>query len=228
MKFKMLIILFLLGLFACEKNDLSDDTTGNDTNTTIAGDTLYVNTNATGTNTGANWENAFTDLQDALTSATNGQQIWVAKGTYYPTEDNNRETSFQMVEGVNLYGGFVGNETSLGQRDYSNNITILSGDIGSQGIAEDNTYHIIQGSENSIIDGVYIENGYADGELTDGFGGGLFNYGHEMSVIVRNTTFQNNYGTDGGAIYNFYDAYAYFTNVTIKNNTANLGGAITC
>jgi len=50
-----------------------------------AGDTIYVKWDATGNNNGSSWEDAFTDLQDALAAADSSDQIWVAKGVYYPT-----------------------------------------------------------------------------------------------------------------------------------------------
>ncbi len=47
---------------------------------------IYVNQNATGVNNGTSWTDAFTDLQPALAAATTGTQIYIAKGTYKPTQ----------------------------------------------------------------------------------------------------------------------------------------------
>jgi hypothetical protein len=46
--------------------------------------TYYVNKAATGLNNGLDWANAFTNLHRALT--TNNVEVWVAQGTYYPSE----------------------------------------------------------------------------------------------------------------------------------------------
>ncbi len=74
---------------------------------------IYVDSSAvSGQNTGADWANAYTDLQDALSATPQGNEIWVAKGTYYPTDDNNREIYFQLPSNVALIGGFAGNETN--------------------------------------------------------------------------------------------------------------------
>ena len=66
---------------------------------------IYVKHDASGTNNGTSWANAYTDLQDALAAAQSGNEIWVAAGTYKPTSGNNREVFFQLKNGVAIYGG---------------------------------------------------------------------------------------------------------------------------
>ncbi len=59
--------------------------------------TLYVNQNVQGgLENGTNWLDAFPDLQDALLVASNGDKIWVAKGTYFPTSTSDRSISFAV------------------------------------------------------------------------------------------------------------------------------------
>ncbi len=78
-----------------------------------SGNILYVNAGATGANTGTSWNDAFNKLQDALalTNTCSGiNQVWVAKGTYYPDEgvgqtDNNINSTFALKNGVAIYGG---------------------------------------------------------------------------------------------------------------------------
>ncbi|MCX8212608.1 MAG: hypothetical protein OTI34_16255, partial [Lewinella sp.] len=84
---------------------------------------VYVDVDATSGGDGTSWENAFTDLQSAIATASG--DIWVAAGTYkpsaYPADcagcATNRDFTFQLKDGVSLYGGFAGTETMLSERD---------------------------------------------------------------------------------------------------------------
>ena len=68
---------------------------------------------AGGTGTGASWDCAMGNLQQAINSTLSGQ-IWVAGGTYLAEQG-----AFSTRAGVNMYGGFAGTETSLAERDLS-------------------------------------------------------------------------------------------------------------
>lgn len=52
-----------------------------------------------------------------------------------------------MVECVQIYGGFAGNEADISERDISSNETIRSGKIGVEGDSSDNVYHVIYNDE---------------------------------------------------------------------------------
>ena len=83
---------------------------------------------------GSSWSTAHKYLQDALAVAEYGDEIWV-KGTYKPDQGEretlgDRTASFNLVNGVGVYGGFVGTEIARNPSgDY--NQTILSGEIDS-------------------------------------------------------------------------------------------------
>ncbi|MEM8899098.1 MAG: choice-of-anchor Q domain-containing protein [Bacteroidota bacterium] len=130
-----------------------------------SGNRLYVDQDATGTTDGSSWTNAFTDLQEALTFArTCGgvEEIWIAEGTYVPTRGLDRNSSFHLVNGVSLYGGFSGTETELEERKVDQNLTILSGD---QGIAPFKSFHVVIGNNidsTTTISGLVIRDGASD------------------------------------------------------------------
>jgi len=91
---------------------------------------LYVNADAVGAANGSSWDDAFADLQDALTVAQAGGEIWVAAGVYNPDRGTgDRTISFELVCGTAIYGGFAGREECLDERDWVANQTILSGDL---------------------------------------------------------------------------------------------------
>src|SRR5207302_9446226 len=79
--------------------------------------TVYVNASAAGGNTGTSWADAFISLQSALGVAQPGDQVWVAAGTYKPTNTTDGLATFVPVDGVALYGGFAAFETRLSQRN---------------------------------------------------------------------------------------------------------------
>jgi len=79
-------------------------------------------------------------LQHALNDiAVSGDELWVAAGTYKPTADNSRSATFQLKNGVGVYGGFAMTETLRSQRNWTANVTVLSGDIGAAGNNGDNS-----------------------------------------------------------------------------------------
>ncbi len=144
--------------------------------------TIYVNASVTGTQTGQSWPAAMNNLQNALRAAKAGDQIWVAKGTYKPTGDDNRSATFLLQPGVRLLGGFAGGESNVNQRNLSNtaNSVVLSGEIGNTTTTEDNSYHvvsIVDGDSTTVLDGFTIQYGSAlqpFGTINpDDYGGGV-------------------------------------------------------
>jgi hypothetical protein len=172
----------------------------------------YVNQNVSGgSQNGTSWANAFPELQQALAMASPSDAIWVAAGTYKPTNGTSRGVSFNLVNGTQVYGGFTGSETALGQRDTEINETILSGDIGMPGINTDNSYHVVHGKgldDSTILDGFIVTGGYSFGEFTpsasDGLGAGILLEGApglaNSRPLIANCRFERNYAYLGGAL----------------------------
>lgn len=199
---------------------------------------IYVRQGANGN--GTSWENAFGNLQDALHTARTlgGAHIWVASGKYVPSASGDRDVSFHITEGIVLLGGFAGYETSEAQRDWRNNLTLLSGEIGSPSL-DDNSYTIVlthNVSAATIVDGFVITAGHANGTGRKGnpkrSGAAWFNDGTDgaSNPTVRNCLFVNNYGRDGAAMYNLAangTASPRIDNCQFVKNHADLdGGAL--
>ncbi|MGB6297827.1 MAG: hypothetical protein WBF90_16810, partial [Rivularia sp. (in: cyanobacteria)] len=177
---------------------------------------LKVNLNATGSNNGTSWDNAYQDLQSAINAATSGDQIWVAADTYTPGDT--RENSFELKDGVKIYGGFTGKEENLNDRDIKNNVTILSGNIGTQTDKSDNSYAVVKlSSGTATLDGLTIQDGNSNKD-----GGGVYNDGNLTlkNVVVRD----NQAADDGGGIRN--NGTITIIDSTIADNTS-IGTSLT-
>lgn len=197
---------------------------------------IFVKEGALGN--GTSWFNATGDLTQALAKANKGDEIWIAKGKYYPTKTNDRRASFIIKDGVMVYGGFAGTEEEIEERNLELNRTILSGAIGSPSI-QDNSFSVIYThnvSPSTLIDGIVIAAGASNGLGTEGdaetCGAGWFNDGSNgvSSPTIRNCIFINNYARIGAALYNYAENGACLPkiqNCLFTSNIADLdGGAI--
>jgi len=177
-----------------------------------------------GQGTGSSWSDATGDLQAAISSAQSGDEIWIAKGSYFPVDctdcsTSEREVAFNIPQGVSLFGGFLGTESSITERNIPAFPTILNGNIGDLNLRSDNSYSVLTleyPNEQNIIDGLIIENGLADGE-GDSLGpkrsGGAIHVkgngaGNLAKLIIRNCIFKNNRSDANGGAIHFYGGFS--------------------
>jgi len=202
---------------------------------------------STGTGTGSSWADASGDLNAALLASVAGDDVWVMQGTYFPTQcaagctETERETSFSLKDGVNLIGGFIGNETLRTQASPSN-LTILSGDIGIAGDISDNSYNIVECNScgvNAGLENFTISGGNGDRLASAGpnelgrAGAALYLNGQsgQANPVVTNCTFTNNTVIGrGGAVYcngSPGESSPIFNFCTFDSNSSNgEGGAV--
>ena len=199
---------------------------------------LFVDADAIGARDGSSWDHAFTDLQDALDAARDScarsVEIWVAEGRYRPDRGTgDRSRSFDLPNGVRLYGGFAGVESARDERDPVSNETVLSGDLAGNedGTFEgrrENSYSIIRAigvDRSGVIDGFTISDSYDN--QSDLRGGGI-----EMtdsSLLVRDVTFADNWaGSRGGAVSIVGGSPVFERCVFLRNATTSggWGGAV--
>jgi predicted RecA/RadA family phage recombinase len=194
------------------------------------GSIVYVVEGGAGAENGGSWGDALGSLQNALEiacSCLNIEEVWIAEGAYLPDNGRlvttgDRNASFELCNEVALIGGFMPGDTSISQRNWMTNETILSGDINNPADPGDNSYTVVVGSETdstAIIDGFTISGG--NGGST---GGGMFN--NNGSPTIENCLFLNNQAISGGGLYNEMSSSPTIVNSTFENNSATDGGGI--
>jgi predicted outer membrane repeat protein len=194
---------------------------------------------------GASWPTAFEDLQCALNVAQDGDQIWIAAGTYRPGTD--KFVSYRLVNGVSLFGGFNGAESSPAQRppfDPKAPLTTLSGDAvaddvpASFGNYVENTCNVMvagslafPGSVSATVDGLAVQEGNADAGAACGFpsasdGGGLLAIGPSQ-LTLSNILFKSNRASgSGGGLAAGGGNVTVTVSSFVSNTAGSTGGAV--
>jgi len=165
---------------------------------------IYVDADAPPGGNGQSWLAAYDNLQDALRSARPGDDIWIAEGTYYPTSKRNRSKSFELPDGVALYGGFAGVEERREQRNWEEHETILSGNIGDPESALDNSYRILIAENlgpDTLVDGLTITEAHNERITSpDGRAGGILL--EQSNLAIANCRVVDNFAVGGGGLWN--------------------------
>ncbi len=174
---------------------------------------IYVASGATGS--GTSWASALGNIQTAINGATASDEIWVKGGVY------TLASTITIKEGVSLYGGFLGNETTLSERNLvTNPKSSLTGGGAVRIITQTTDF-----AQQTIIDGFSLESGYA----VCG-GGALLKSGVSLSncMVVNNFASSTSTGNTplagGGGIY--VEGTATIVNCLIANNESEYGGGL--
>ena len=177
---------------------------------------IYVTPSGAGLRDGTSWANALDDINTAsLYSSLSGHpQVWVAEGTYQG--DTAGLSAFTMMGGVDVYGGFAGNEPAtfnLDARNVETHLTVLDG-VGSRRVLYQPTAF---STDSAVWDGFLIS------------GGRLANYGDygagvylRQGGILSNCTVTNcrAYSNGGG----IYSVGGTLLNCTVTADSTNGSG----
>ena len=214
-----------------------------------------------GTGDGSSWENASGNIQnmiDELANNANGQagEVWVAAGTYTPQSQLISGTaysaSFRMRDGISVYGGFAGGETSKLKRvkgtmpwDFTNKTILEAAYYDHNDFSWTNNKWTLTSDSRHVVwfapmsgesdfanvttlDGVTIQGGYAQGGTgLDDFktdrGGGVYMDG--ANAYLSNCIVKENYATgNGGGVY--LKNGRVQTSLIYNNNADADGGAV--
>ena len=225
----------------------------------------YVKEQATGRGDGSDWDNASGDLQRMIDElADNNPQglpgeVWVAAGTYEPQsqliQGTGYSASFRMRDGISVYGGFVGTETSKTGREQGGmpweftNQTILQAAYyvrnesnpsftGNKWTLTSDSRHVVwfapmpdeEGTftQPTYLDGVTIMGGYAQGGTgVDDFktDRGAGVYMDGRNTYLTNSIVKENYATGNGGGVYLKDGRVQST-LIYNNNADQNGGAV--
>jgi trimeric autotransporter adhesin len=192
-------------------------------------DTIFVNASQVlpvALQTGNSWAFAYKDLQAALAEAQPGDDIWVAKGTYRPTTTGDRSAAFFIPDDVRVFGGFVSGDALLADRLPLVNKTILSGDIGIPGNA-DNSFHVVRfinTTSGTVLCGFFVTGGNANGGGSDSLGAGIRMA--NSTAQIAECFFHGNSSAGTGSALMALGALSFpsIVNCVVTGNSAPVGG----
>jgi hypothetical protein len=207
---------------------------------------IFVDDNATGSNDGSDWSNAFVHLQDAIgdAEANMGDTIHIAEGVYYPDlgieqSDDDRYSTFWLLDDTTLLGGYA---NGGGLRDWRSYPTILSGDLQQNDSQQplvtdpasltehgDNAYHVVTAShleQGASLEGLYITAGHADYTYSPyNDGAGIFIEDARLHLNQVEVT-GNSAGDNGGGLYNGIGQLAITDSRIVSNLALGNGGGL--
>ncbi len=193
----------------------------------------YVNGAVSSSGSGNSWATAFKTIQEGInaaessltTPASQTAQVWVKQGTYYVYVSSNANT-IDMLEGVEIYGGFAGTETQLSQRNYETNVTILDGHQSSG--STNKVKHVVTAFGTELTSTTFDSwtNGLLDGFTVTGGSAGIGKDSKNGAKVTNPTEILNSGdATAGGGILIFKSAPT-IQNCIISENSAGKGGGM--
>ena len=194
--------------------------------TTASATVIRVSLGGNNANSGASWALAKRTIQAAINAASEGDEIWVAGGTY-KEQIANKLTGGGDAVNIALYGGFAGGEATRGERNWVSHVTMINPALTSVPTppAIGSAVAITGGAgPTTRVDGFTITGGDAYG------GGGVYIFA-SGPTIVNNTITGNIASVGGGLLVMDWDfvppttSNPIITDNLITNNYCSEGGA---
>lgn len=185
------------------------------------------------TPTGTNWDSAFPTIQQGIDAAANdgGGEVWVRWGRYseqrFALVDSADAGSLVLRDGVELYGGFRGDETVRTDRDWVEFPTIIDGATSRLGFLP--AHHVVFAAPQSRIDGLIIEGGETlPVNALNGWGAGLLAL-EATGFTMAHCTIRFNTASSGGGAFIFSGTDITLLNNRVHENFAAVsGGGVHC
>ena len=178
---------------------------------------FYVSPSGSNTRDGSSWAKAKKTVQAGIdaASAAGGGEIWVAAGLY--------AERITLKTFCYLYGGFVGNETSISQRSFATSKSILDGSGGGDVVASSiaGAVACINGftirNSGSSYNGIFCSSSSPaiSNNTIIGNGWGIYCYSSSNPAISNNTI-----GGNGS-----YGIYCSSSSPAISNDTISGNGS---
>ena len=168
-----------------------------------------------GSSDGTSWENATGNLNEALKIAEKQSlDVYVSSGTFSGNKDS--LSAFVIPEGVNVYGGFAGTESSPKERNLNKNKTILSGQNLQRVLYQPKDF---TDTTFSIWDGFVIEKGtFKEDDEYRGAGVYMRDYCALVNCEIRNNSSIYN-SSHGLGVYVDEARHSILENCLIHHNT---------
>ena len=157
---------------------------------------LYTGTDPWGTRAdGTKVEVSEGMFHSTLNSFADADEVWIAAGTYTTSTS---PAAISLKEGMSVYGGFFGDETTISQRQLADETggngvvepwemkypTIINGTGSAESLS---TYVMFDQSTSYILDGVTIDSHYVQAAN----GGAIYNGSATTTPMIRNCIFRN-------------------------------------
>jgi hypothetical protein len=169
---------------------------------------IYVDKDATGDNTGVSWANAFKSLMDACAASEHlppalSAEIWIAEGTYRPSETGDGAAYFPVRGNTGYYGGFAGTETAKTSRVPGHPV-VITGELGGGVYAGPLFMNDDLQRRNAAFDGMTFTKAKALTGVYPYTCGAAISVLNANSVTITNAVFEDlQAGSSGGAVHAF-------------------------